>query len=200
MTTPTTADVRAWARQNGMTVAERGRLNPEILDAYATAHGGSRPSTGGTGASTSAKKTAGRTVKKTARKAPAKKTAKRGPGRPSAKRSAPRSANPAVSPPPPEPTTPSLDAPLPSTLQAPVAPAFDEPEPLAAAPEPAQFSEPELSLDPEPLVTDAGSAADTGALESEVAALRDQVAALTARLERLESAPAAKPSRWRRRG
>ncbi len=31
---PTTADVRAWARANGLEVPDRGRLRPEIWDAY----------------------------------------------------------------------------------------------------------------------------------------------------------------------
>lgn len=39
MTTPRTADVRAWARENGITIADRGRLPRDVLDAYAAAHG-----------------------------------------------------------------------------------------------------------------------------------------------------------------
>lgn len=38
MTTPDTSAVRAWARENGYDVADRGRLPAEISDAYATAH------------------------------------------------------------------------------------------------------------------------------------------------------------------
>jgi hypothetical protein len=34
VTTPDTAAVRAWARENGYQVADRGRLRPEVLDAY----------------------------------------------------------------------------------------------------------------------------------------------------------------------
>jgi hypothetical protein len=41
VTTPRTADVRAWARENGITIADRGRLPRDVLDAYAAAHGGS---------------------------------------------------------------------------------------------------------------------------------------------------------------
>lgn len=35
---PSTAEVRAWAKAAGYEVADRGRLRPEILAAYATAH------------------------------------------------------------------------------------------------------------------------------------------------------------------
>jgi hypothetical protein len=31
---PTTAEVRAWARRQGMAVADRGRLHPDVLAAY----------------------------------------------------------------------------------------------------------------------------------------------------------------------
>jgi len=32
------ADVRAWARENGYTVPERGRVSAEVREAYAAAH------------------------------------------------------------------------------------------------------------------------------------------------------------------
>ncbi|MGQ0826487.1 MAG: ERCC4 domain-containing protein [Actinomycetota bacterium] len=35
---PTTAQVRAWASQNSITVPDRGRLRPEVWDAYRSAH------------------------------------------------------------------------------------------------------------------------------------------------------------------
>lgn len=35
---PSTAEVRAWARANGITVPERGRLRPEVWDAWRAAH------------------------------------------------------------------------------------------------------------------------------------------------------------------
>ena len=35
---PSTAEVRAWARNTGITVPDRGRLRPEIWDAWRTAH------------------------------------------------------------------------------------------------------------------------------------------------------------------
>ena len=35
---PSTAEVRAWALAHGIVVADRGRLRPEIWDAWATAH------------------------------------------------------------------------------------------------------------------------------------------------------------------
>jgi hypothetical protein len=38
VTTPSTADVRAWARANGMPVPDRGRLHPDIWRAWHDAH------------------------------------------------------------------------------------------------------------------------------------------------------------------
>lgn len=35
---PTTADIRAWALGEGLKVSDRGRLRPEIVDAYRAAH------------------------------------------------------------------------------------------------------------------------------------------------------------------
>lgn len=35
---PSPADIRAWARDNGMDVPERGRVSEEIRQAYAAAH------------------------------------------------------------------------------------------------------------------------------------------------------------------
>src|SRR5579884_4557314 len=51
MTTPSTADVRNWARSHGFTVADRGRLSPEIMAAYsaATGDGGRATSPAGAG-------------------------------------------------------------------------------------------------------------------------------------------------------
>jgi hypothetical protein len=37
-TAPSTASIRAWALDEGLAVAARGRLKPEIIDAYAKAH------------------------------------------------------------------------------------------------------------------------------------------------------------------
>ena len=39
---PSTAEVRAWAREHGITVSDRGRLRPEILHAWHAAHPPSR--------------------------------------------------------------------------------------------------------------------------------------------------------------
>ncbi len=36
--TPSAADVRAWARENGWDVPERGRVSAEVRDAYAAAN------------------------------------------------------------------------------------------------------------------------------------------------------------------
>lgn len=41
---PTTAQLRAWARANGLTVPDRGRLRPEIRQAWQAAAGGPLPS------------------------------------------------------------------------------------------------------------------------------------------------------------
>jgi hypothetical protein len=35
-----TAEIRAWARENGHTVSERGRIPTSVLKAYRAAHGG----------------------------------------------------------------------------------------------------------------------------------------------------------------
>jgi hypothetical protein len=35
---PSTAEIRAWARANGIPVPDRGRLRPEVRDAWRTAH------------------------------------------------------------------------------------------------------------------------------------------------------------------
>ncbi len=41
---PSTAEVRAWARSNGITVPDRGRLRPEVLQAWLAAHSTPDPS------------------------------------------------------------------------------------------------------------------------------------------------------------
>jgi hypothetical protein len=38
--TPESTDVRKWAREHGLTTAERGRLPNRVLEAYAAAHSG----------------------------------------------------------------------------------------------------------------------------------------------------------------
>jgi hypothetical protein len=38
LTAPATAEVRAWARAQGLTVPDRGRLRPEIHRAWQDAH------------------------------------------------------------------------------------------------------------------------------------------------------------------
>ncbi|WP_394289209.1 Lsr2 family protein [Microbacterium sp.] len=35
---PSAADIRAWARENGFDVPDRGRVSAEVRDAYAAAH------------------------------------------------------------------------------------------------------------------------------------------------------------------
>ena len=41
MRTPTASDIRTWAHEQGITVAERGRLSQDVLAAYVKAHNGS---------------------------------------------------------------------------------------------------------------------------------------------------------------
>lgn len=43
MTTPPAAEVRAWARQNGLTVATRGRVSSDVLNAWQSAQTTARP-------------------------------------------------------------------------------------------------------------------------------------------------------------
>jgi hypothetical protein len=43
VTTASPSDVRAWARQQGLTSAERGPIPRSVLAAYATAHAGRPP-------------------------------------------------------------------------------------------------------------------------------------------------------------
>ena len=35
---PSANDIRAWAKENGLTVSERGRISQEVRDAYNAAH------------------------------------------------------------------------------------------------------------------------------------------------------------------
>lgn len=35
---PSTAEMREWAKKNGLDVSDRGRLNQEVIDAYLSAH------------------------------------------------------------------------------------------------------------------------------------------------------------------
>ena len=41
MSTPTASDIRTWAHEQGLLVAERGRLSQDVLAAYVKAHNGS---------------------------------------------------------------------------------------------------------------------------------------------------------------
>jgi hypothetical protein len=38
----TTAEIRAWAREAGVKVGERGRIHPDVIKAYEDAHGGEK--------------------------------------------------------------------------------------------------------------------------------------------------------------
>lgn len=77
-TSPQSSVVRQWARSKGMEVGERGRLSPEVLAAYAAAHGGAPVKAAAKAAPAkkkAAKKAASKTsaTKKTAKRAPVKK-------------------------------------------------------------------------------------------------------------------------------
>ena len=112
MSTPTTAQLRAWAREQGMDVGDRGRLSPEVRAAWDAAHGGSdaaasgAPATGAAAAKAApragrprkvAAATSGsRTTATTAR--PAKKAAPTRAAAPAKSAPAQRSEEPAVTP------------------------------------------------------------------------------------------------------
>lgn len=36
---PSTSEVRTWAREQGLPVGDRGRLSPDLVAAYSSAHG-----------------------------------------------------------------------------------------------------------------------------------------------------------------
>lgn len=70
MTTPDTSAVRAWARDNGFDVADRGRLPAEVVDAYTASR--TKPAAAGKAAAEKAPAKRAATKKAPARKAPAK--------------------------------------------------------------------------------------------------------------------------------
>jgi hypothetical protein len=67
VTTPDTAAVRAWARENGYQISDRGRIPAEVTEAYSAAHA--------SGKAAAKKAPAKKTPAKKAAKAPAKKAA-----------------------------------------------------------------------------------------------------------------------------
>jgi hypothetical protein len=74
VTTPDNSAVRAWARENGYSISDRGRVPAEVIEAYSAAHPGGKTAV----KKAPAKKTP---AKKAAAKAPAKKAAKRAPAK-----------------------------------------------------------------------------------------------------------------------
>ena len=72
MTTRSTADVRAWARAQGIAVAERGRVPAEVHEAYLASTSG-KPAAAGAGRSTATASASKPAVRKAAGKAPARK-------------------------------------------------------------------------------------------------------------------------------
>jgi hypothetical protein len=73
-----TATIRAWAQSEGLDVAERGRLKPEVLEAYAAANGSAANRKPAAAKKTAKAKaaTTPTTPKAPVRKAPAKTAAK----------------------------------------------------------------------------------------------------------------------------
>ena len=148
-TTPKSSDVRQWARTKGWEVGERGRLSPDVLAAYAAAHGGPP-------------------VKAAAKKAPAKKAAKKAPAKRAAARKAP--ARKAATKAPAKRALATKPAAVATPPVARETPSFRQPERVTSAPA--------VTMD-----------------SARVAALEEQIAKLSARLERIEAARAASSKR-----
>ena len=188
MTTPGTAEVRAWARAQGIAVAERGRVPAEVHEAYHASSSGKPAATPGAARSTEtapAGKHAGRKAAEApARKASAKAGASKAPARkvPARKataRKAPASLAPVTASPVPARKAPGSKAPAASTGTSSAAgPAVSTtvtaPSAAPAAPVPA---------------------VDDGRLER----LQEQVLALTARVVELEKPQAPKAALFRRK-
>lgn len=174
MTTPSTSAVRAWAREQGISVAERGRLPAELRDAYLAAQAGGKPA-----AKKAAKATAKTTVEAPADKAPAKKApAKTAPAKKAAAKAPAKKASP---------------APKPVAKRA-------APRTAAIAPVEAEDATP-LPLDvPEPVAAPEPAPGSPEQVEARFVRLEERVKALAARVDVLEQPPAQdKPRRFRRR-
>jgi hypothetical protein len=162
--TPDTSAVRAWAKDNGYEVADRGRLPADVTGAYLAATGDA-----GTKASAPAKKK-GSTVKASTVKA---STVKAAPAKTAATKTAPAKA-------------PAKRAASPATAvqdvvkEQPGQPPVIEQEVVAAAPAPkAAKAAPATQGSPKPrMVSD----------DRRLVALGEEIAALTKRVEALEQA------------
>lgn len=182
---PSAAELRSWARAQGMDVGERGRLSPDVLEAWTHAHGrGGAPAspatTKGPAKAVAVKKVTPSAVKKApAKKAPAAKAPARAvkAAVPAAKAAAPaaKAAAPAA----------KAAGPAPAAKASPAAKVVARKAAAAkkAAPAAAATPAPEAVA---PTTTPAAAPVD------HVAELQKAVAALTARVEALESKPAKK--------
>lgn len=219
VTTPDTAAVRAWAKDNGMTVSDRGRLPADLHAAYLAANGGSakpgparaaKPAAGRKKTSTSSApdKPAGKTVavdepsdvaaaapakKAPARKAGGRAAAKPSTSRPSTAKSAGRNASG---------TRAASRASTAKKAAAPAAePARDEDALAVVEQEATEYVTPEAdaeapAAEPTPSPESSPEVARIIALEVQLSALAGRVAAL----EQAHAAPPPKQSRFRRRG
>ena len=161
--------MRAWARDNGFAVADRGRLPAEVVDAY----------------------TAGRK-----KAAPAKQPAKQAPAKPAAARRAatkpaatkPAATKPAATKPA---ATRSRRAPKPSA-----APTTTPATVPATAPDPTgEFADASLAaITADPPVPHTAIATARATSDGELQRLTEQVRALTERVAELESRAAAPPA------
>ena len=169
MSTPATAEVRAWARAQGIAVAARGRVPAEVHEAYLASTSG-KPAAAGAGRSTATASASKPAVRKAAGKAPARKAPAKAPTMKAPTTKAPARKAPARS-------TPASSAPAssaPATASPALTATVDVPSAAPAAP-----------------VT----AVDEGRL----ARLEEQVSALTARVAELEKPQAPKAALFRRK-
>lgn len=168
VTTPDTSAVRAWARSNGYDVADRGRLPADVTDAYVAAHG-----KGSTAAPASGKPATTRPAAK--KKAPPAKGAA-----PAKKATRAQSA---------APSTPPVDV---AANQAPAA---------AAAPAAARTA-PKPTPRPVPAPVPASAPVNDDhrlvALDEQLRALTERVAALEATAGKSNDKPGAMQSLFRR--
>ena len=179
MTTPGTAEVRAWARAQGIAVAERGRVPAQVHQAYQASTSGKPAAAPGAARSTataSAGKPAVRkaAVEAPARKASAKARATKAPARKAPARKAPASKAPVTASPVPASKAPAASTGTSAAAGPEVSTTVTAPSAAPAAPVPA---------------------VDDGRLER----LQEQVLALTARVVELEKPQAPKAALFRRK-
>ena len=194
MTTPGTAEVRAWARAQGIAVAERGRVPAEVHEAYHASTSGKPAAAPGAARSTATASAGKPAVRKAAAEAPARKAsakaratkapARKAPARKAPARKAPASKAPASKAPVSK--APVTASPVPASK----APAASTGTSSAAGPEVSTTVTAPSGARPAPVPP-----VDDGRLER----LQEQVLALTARVVELEKPQAPKAALFRRR-